>query len=132
MLAKGAGAVAAALDRTKAPLDVVGLAFAESSNALVLARYLEYKVAASPLHSTLAGQLDEVSQWLSRRLKVMVSRAGDGLKSVQRYTEPSVLHALEHTNERSVRPESRHRREIPCQFSSFEGMHTALAPPSSL
>jgi hypothetical protein len=135
LLAKGGAAVAGALDRAKAPVEAVSLVFADASNAFALAQYLQSKVltASSPLQVSVNEiHLDEVGDWLARRLKATFARGGEGMRCLQRYVEPSVIHAIEHPTDRPVRPESRHRREIPCVFSSFDSMHGALAPATCL
>jgi hypothetical protein len=135
LLAKGAAAVAGALDRAKAPVEAVSLVFADASNAFALAQYLQSKVSTAPSLSQDPVEeihLDEVGDWLARRLKVTFARGGEGMRCLQRYVEPSVIHAIEHPMDRPVRPESRHRREIPCVFSSFDSMHGALAPATCL
>jgi hypothetical protein len=132
LLAKAATVVAGALDRAKAPVETVGLVFADASNAYALAHYLRSKLTSPIPNSMRDVPLEEVGEWLARRLKVTFSRGGEGMRLLQRYVEPSVIHAIEYPSDRPVRPESRHRREIPCVFTSFDSMQRALAPPTCL
>lgn len=136
LLARGSATVAAALDRAKVPIDIVGIVFTNACNSYALARYVLGKViSSSPAGSAEQRAAEQAQQdllpireWLARRIKTMESRAGDGARVLRRFVERSVLHAIEDPGHRAVRPESRHRREVPCVFSSFAGMHSALAP----
>lgn len=132
VLANGAASVAAALDRAKVPVDIVGLVFADAINAYVLANYVRSKVSPVQLPPEESPQLEPVREWLARRLAAMESRAADSLRVLRRFVEPQVMRAVEMPGHRPVRPESRHRREIACVFTCFDSFHSALKPPLRL
>jgi hypothetical protein len=127
LLASGAAATAAALDRARAPLDIVGLVFTDAVNAYALAEYVLAKATPAP-GQDIGPPLPPVREWLAKRTKAMEVKNGDAIRVVQRFVEPTVLRAVAQPVHKPVRPESRHRREVPCCFSSFAGMHAALAP----
>lgn len=132
ILASGGASVAAALDRAKVPVDIVGLVFADASNAYVLADYVRSKTSGSRSAPADGAQLENVREWLARRLSAVESRSADSLRVLRRFVEPQVMRAIEQPGHPPLRPESRHRREILCKFSDFDSLHAAMAPSTSL
>lgn len=133
-IAGGFACVAAALDRAKVSIAIVGIVFTAACNSYSLARYVLSKTAGAggerdrEQAERALSRIEPVREWLAKRIKAMEARDGDGMRTVRRLVEKSVVDAIDDPTRKPVRPESSHRREVTCLFSSFEGMHTALAP----
>lgn len=129
LLALGGVSVAAALDRCRVPTDIVTFAFADACNAYAFTAYVRSKLGHVPGskggHGTV--DLEPIRAWLSSRLDAMESRFPEKYRSIRAYVDSNVLISIQEPKSRPSRPESHHRREVPCTFSSFENMHVALS-----
>lgn len=115
------------LERAHAPQDIVVMAVAEACNVYSFAEYARLKVATQKADDL---DLDAARACLAGIVVDVQRKGGVPARMLKRFVEPKVVAAVTDTRVRPTRPESRHRREVLCTFSSFEAMHRALAPAS--
>lgn len=108
------------------PPDVFALVLGEASNAISFTKYLQLKTGSSDSDHDVSNEQKVVA----RRLRKAVDNGGVEARLIRRYVDGNVFRAITEVDSKPCRPESRHRREIRCHFSSFEAMHRALKPPS--
>lgn len=113
------------LERARAPQDIIVLAVAEACNVYAFAEYVRMKVAAPKVEDF---DLDAALACLAGMVVELQGRGGTAARLLKRLVEPKVLACVTDRSVRPTRPESRHRREVLCTFSSFEAMHRALTP----
>lgn len=106
------------------PFDVFVLMLGEASNAVSFTQYLQLKIGASDSEFLV----NEERALLARRLQVIAEDGGQEARMLHRYVDHNVFKTITEHDVKPCRPESRHRREIRCFFSSFETMHEALKP----
>lgn len=114
------------LERAQASPDITVLALSEACNVYSFAEYVRLKIA-TPMVSDF--DLDAERACLAGMVVDLQRKGGSGLRLLKRFVEPKVLATITDTRVRASRPESKHRREVLCTFTSFEAMHRALAPP---
>lgn len=100
------------------------LALSEASNAVAFTQYLQLKIGDTDPEFDVIDERKAVA----RRLQKIIEDGGSEARILHRYVDHGVIRALTESNAKPCRPESRHRREIRCEFSSFETMHDALRP----
>lgn len=103
--------------------DIVGIVMGDAANACVFTEYLRGKVRDGDAMDTR-----EEREWLARKLRAVRERGGEEWRIVRRFVDAGVYKAIVE-GDRIVRPESRHRREVVCKFTTFEALHRALRPP---
>lgn len=113
------------LQRAGAPADLCILAVAEACNAFSFAEYLLMKVTAPRVGDF---NMEKARSGLVEKLERIHSRRGPELRILKRFVDPRVMATIMDRKVRPSRPESKHRREIMCTFSSFEAMHRAFTP----
>lgn len=129
LIALAATASVQRLEYAQATQDIVILALSEATNALIFAEYLSLKLSSSGMSDY---DLTREKQWLRRKLREVVENGGNDVRMLKRFVDPNVYRSITEPDARPSRPESRHRREIVCHFTSFQGLHKALSPPSAL
>lgn len=113
------------LERARASQDITIIALAEACNAYSFAEYLRLKIAAPKVSDF---DLDAERACLAGMVVDLQRKGGAGLRILKRFVEPKVIATITDSRVRASRPESRHRREVLCTFTSFESLHRALAP----
>lgn len=128
LLTRAAVTAAQRLRAADTALDIQHLALGEACNAAAFADYLRSKLSGD--FEERSGLIDLTNDrlWLFRRTRAVVERGGTETRLMKRYVDNTVFRSLDERS-RPCRPESRHRREIVCQFESFAGLHAAVAPP---
>lgn len=116
-----------ALHISNVPVDIVCLVLSEACNAYVFSEYIAGKLSSQ---QRTHPDLQDERQCLVQILHDLSSDTSqETRRSFRTFIDASVQSEIEHPSSRSRRPESRHRREIKCSFSSFYALHKALAPP---
>ena len=101
------------------------LTLAEACNAYAFFGYLLKKTGLSKMDHL---DLEKDRDWLAMKVGLVKERGTEDWETLKKYVDEGVLNVILNTTGRPVRPESRHRREIVCEFSSFRAMHNALRP----
>lgn len=117
------------LEQAKVAPDIIILALGEATNALVFAEYLSMKTASSDLSDY---DLSQEKRYLRQKLREVVELGGNDLRMLKRFVDSNVYRSITEPDSRPFRPESRHRREIQCHFTSFQSLHKAVTPPMLL
>lgn len=113
------------LIRAHAPRSAVALCLAEACHAYVYAEYAraKSKCGAPPPRDVQRTLLDAVGLALEEPDAVMLARYA----GIDEPVAHEVLTACD-DDARPVRIDSRHRRNIVCRFSTFQGLHQAMDP----
>lgn len=127
LITKCAVVAADLFERSGAPGDITLLAMAEACNAYSFSDYLRQKLGAKPVDDC---DLEDERRCLADKLLLLERRGGSSWRLLRRYVENRVFQAITDPRVRAYRPESKHRREVLCTFSSFHAMHLALGPIS--
>lgn len=109
--------------------EIYQLVLGEAANAYMFAEYLRMKTGMIDIPEY---DLRQEAIWLSSTLTKTIQTAGSELRMMRKYVDTLVMRALTDAETRPCRPESRHRREIACHFTSFHALHKAVAPTPSL
>lgn len=125
LMTRSAVVTADRLERAQVTEDISGLAVAEACNVYSFAEYVRLKIAAPKVNDF---DLDAERACLAGMVVDLQRKGGVGLRVLKRFVEPKVLAAVTDVRVRATRPESKHRREVLCTFTSFEAMHRALLP----
>lgn len=126
LIARAATIAAQKMQAAAVDADIFILALGEATNAYIFAEYLRMKTSSLDLSDY---DLADERKWLRRALRATVDAGGNDVRLLKRYVDGNVFRAICDADARPCRPESRHRREIRCWFTSFESLHNALAPP---
>lgn len=106
------------------PFDVFILMLGEAANAVSFTQYLQLKVGATDSEF----EVNDERALVARRLQTIADNGGPDARMLHRYVDHNVFRTITEPDVKPCRPESRHRREICCHFSSYEAMHEALRP----
>lgn len=127
LIAHAAVVAAQRLEVAEAPMDTLLLSLGEACNAYAFAEYLRMKTGSDGKDFDLEAE----RRWLARKLRMLSERSGAESRLLKRFVDGNVFRMVSDDTTRPCRPESKHRREIICSFTSFETMHKALKPPIS-
>lgn len=124
MLVRAMTAAAWRLHRGRIPLDITMLAITDACNAYSYALYLQKKVEHGDDELfTLELQREK----LAALLRKWENRGGKGWQLLRSHLDQRVRDMILKADAMIVRPESRHRREIEVEVTSFEALHEIFA-----
>lgn len=118
------------LDMAQVGVDIFMLVLGEACNAYAFSEYLRNKTGIK--RGDMDCDLEEERRYLAKTLEAIMEKGGIDFRMLKRFADSHVFQNVLHVDSRACRPESRHRREIVCCFTSFQAMHRALTPQVQL
>lgn len=124
LIVRAAVVAADRLERAGVPPDLTILATAEACNAYSFAEYLRMKLSAPKVSDF---DMEDARLCLAEKLD-NIHQQRKGVRILRRFVDHKVITAVSDGDARPCRPDSKHRRDVLCTFTSFEALHMALKP----
>lgn len=124
LIVRAAVVAADRLERAGAPPDLTVLAVAEACNAYSFAEYLRMKLSAPKVRDF---DMEDARLCLAEKLDNTLRQRRE-VRILRRFVDQKVINTVSDAQARPCRPDSRHRREVLCTFTSFEALHMTLKP----